>query len=226
MRYAIVESGGKQYRAIEGRTIEVDRLAIETGKKFGFDRILLMVDDDDVMVGTPILSGVEVNVTVVDHTKGPKIDRFKYRPKKRIRVRGGHRQHFTRLLVDFIGKPGEERKVEEPEPSTVEVVNAPPVSVEADDLTIIEGIGPKVAKVLGEAGILTFNQLAQSNADDIQMILNEANLQMMDATSWPAQAKLAAENDMDGLKKMQDKLSGGRKVKTEKKPAAKKSTKK
>ena len=225
MRYAIVESGGKQYRVIEGRTIEVDRLAIETGKKFGFERILLMVDDDDVMVGTPVLSGVEVNVTVVDHTKGPKIDRFKYRPKKRIRVRGGHRQHFTRLLVDFIGKPGEERKREEPELSDVEVMDAP-VNVEADDLTLIEGIGPKVAKVLGEAGILTFAQLAQANADDIQNILNEADLKMMDATSWPAQAKLAAANDMDGLKKMQDKLSGGRKVKTEKKPAAKKSTKK
>ena len=225
MRYAIVESGGKQYRVIEGRTIEVDRLAIETGKKFGFERILLMVDDDDVMVGTPVLSGVEVNVTVVDHTKGPKIDRFKYRPKKRIRVRGGHRQHFTRLLVDFIGKPGEERKREEPEVSNVEVVDAP-ISIEADDLTIIEGIGPKVAEVLGEAGILTFAQLAESDADDIQTILNEADLKMMDPTSWPAQAKLAAENDMDGLKKMQDKLSGGRKVKTEKKPAAKKSTKK
>jgi len=225
MRYAIVESGGKQYRVIEGRTIEVDRLAVDTGKKFGFDRILLMVDDDDVMVGTPVLSGVEVNVTVVDHTKGPKIDRFKYRPKKRIRVRGGHRQHFTRLLVDFIGKPGEERRREEPELSNVEVVDAP-VNVEADDLTLIEGIGPKVAKVLGEAGILTFAQLAESNADDIQNILNEAGLKMMDATSWPAQAKLAADNDMDGLKKMQDKLSGGRKVKTEKKPAAKKSTKK
>ena len=225
MRYAIVESGGKQYRVIEGRTIEVDRLAIETGKKFGFDRILLVVDDDDVMVGTPILSGVEVNVTVVDHTKGPKIDRFKYRPKKRIRVRGGHRQHFTRLLVDFIGKPGEERKVEEQELTNVEVVDAP-VSVEADDLTLIEGIGPKVAKVLGEAGVLTFSQLAEANADDIQKILNEARLKMMDATSWPAQAKLAADDDMDGLKKMQDKLSGGRKAKTEKKPAAKKSTKK
>lgn len=225
MKYAIVESGGKQYRVIEGRTIEVDRLAVETGKKFGFDRILLVVDDDDVMVGTPVLSGVEVNVTVVDHTKGPKIDRFKYRPKKRIRVRGGHRQHFTRLLVDFIGKPGEERKREEPKASNVEVVDAP-VNVEVDDLTIIEGIGPKVAKVLGEAGILTFAQLAQADADGIQNILNEAGLKMMDPTSWPAQAKLAAENDMDGLKKMQDKLSGGRKVKTEKKPAAKKSTKK
>lgn len=114
MRFAIVESGGKQYRAIEGRTIEVDRLALETGKKFDFERVLLMADGDDVMVGTPTLSGIEVKVTVADHIRGPKIDRFKYRPKKRIRVRGGHRQHYTLLRVDFIGKPGEERKVEEP----------------------------------------------------------------------------------------------------------------
>jgi len=115
MRYAIVESGGKQYRAVEGRTIEVDRLPVETGKKFDFERVLLMADGDEIMVGTPTVSGIEVKVTVVDHMKGPKIDRFKYRPKKRIRVRGGHRQHYTRLMIDFIGKPGEVRKVEEPE---------------------------------------------------------------------------------------------------------------
>ena len=72
----------------------------------------------------------------------------------------------------------------------------------------------------------TFGQLAQANADDIQKILSAAGLKMMDATSWPAQAKLAAADDMEGLKKMQDKLTGGRKAKTEKKPAAKKSTKK
>jgi len=114
MRFAIVESGGKQYRAVEGRTIEVDRLPVDAGKKFDFERILLMADGDEVMIGTPSVSGIEVKVTVVDHIKGPKIDRFKYRPKKRIRVRGGHRQQYTRLIVDFIGRPGEERKVEEP----------------------------------------------------------------------------------------------------------------
>jgi large subunit ribosomal protein L21 len=114
MRFAIIESGGKQYRAVEGRTIEVDRLPIETGKKFDIERVLLMADDDNVMVGTPTVDGIEVKVTVADHIRGPKIDRFKYRPKKRIRVRGGHRQHYTLLKVDFIGKPGEERKVEEP----------------------------------------------------------------------------------------------------------------
>ena len=115
MRFAIVENGGKQYRAVEGRTIELDRLPVETGTKFDFERVLLMADGDEVMVGTPTLSGIEVKATVVDHTKGPKIDRFKYRPKKRIRVRGGHRQHYTLLMVDFIGKPGEVRKVEKVE---------------------------------------------------------------------------------------------------------------
>src|SRR5688500_11224967 len=128
MRFAIVESGGKQYRAVEGRTIEVDRLPVDAGNEFDFDRVLLMADGDDVMVGTPTVSDILVKVTVVDHIKGPKIDRFKYRPKKRIRVRGGHRQQYTRLMVDFIGHPDEEGKrekramVEEKQEAETEVV--------------------------------------------------------------------------------------------------------
>src|SRR5574339_341564 len=129
MRFAIVESGGKQYRAIEGRTIEVDRLPVDAGNKFDVERVLLMADGDDILFGTPTVSDILVKVTVVDHTKGPKIDRFKYRPKKRIRVRGGHRQQYTRLLVDFIGRPDEERerKVETAEPAPV-VVEEPQVA--------------------------------------------------------------------------------------------------
>jgi large subunit ribosomal protein L21 len=125
MRFAIVESGGKQYRAVEGRTIEVDRLPVDAGKKFDVERVLLMADGDDILVGTPTVSDILVKVTVVDHIKGPKIDRFKYRPKKRIRVRGGHRQQYTRLLVDFIGRPGEERQVEKAELTPVVAEEAP-----------------------------------------------------------------------------------------------------
>lgn len=124
MRYAIVESGGKQYRAVEGRTIEVDRLSIDTGKKLDFERVLLMADGDDVLVGTPTVSDILVKVTVVDHFRGPKIDRLRYRPKKRIRVRGGHRQQYTRLLVDFIGRAGEKREIEKSEPAPVAVEEA------------------------------------------------------------------------------------------------------
>jgi large subunit ribosomal protein L21 len=216
MRFAIVESGGKQYRAVEGRTIEVDRLPVEAGTKFDIERILLMADGDDVMVGTPTVSGIEVKVTVADHIRGPKIDRFKYRAKKRIRVRGGHRQHYTLLMVDFIGTPGEERKAEK----------KAEVKVEADDLVKIEGIGPKVSKALIEAGISTFSALASAKVEDIQKVLSDAGLKMMDATTWPQQAKLAADGDWDGLKKLQDNLSGGRKASIEKKPAAKKTSKK
>ena len=217
MRYAIIDSGGKQYRVVEGRTLEVDRLPVEKGEKFGFERVLFMADGEDFLIGTPDLDGIEVEVTVVDHIKGPKIDRFKYRPKKRIRVRGGHRQQFTLLMVDFIGKADEERKVE---------VKATKVEIESDDLTKIEGIGPKVAKTLSAAGISTFEALANATVEDIQKILSDAGLKMMDATSWPAQAKLAAEGDWDSLKKMQDELSGGRKASPAKKPAATKSSSK
>ena len=104
MRIAIVESGGKQYRAVEGSTIDVDRLAYEVGHKFDFDRVLLMADDDVTMVGTPTVGEIKVSATVVDHVKGPKVISFKYRPKKRIRVKGGHRHFYTRLMIDFIGK--------------------------------------------------------------------------------------------------------------------------
>mgnify|MGYP001764159807 CR=1 FL=1 len=100
MRFAIIESGGKQYRAVEGSTIEVDRLPVEEGKKFDLKSILLVADDDEVMVGTPTVSNMLVKATVLDHFKGPKLVRFKYRPKKRIRVKGGHRHQFRFFARD------------------------------------------------------------------------------------------------------------------------------
>jgi large subunit ribosomal protein L21 len=116
MKFAIVESGGKQYRAVEGTTIDVDRLAHEVGKSFDIERVLLMADGDAVSVGTPTVGGIIVSATVVDHIKGPKVLSFKYRPKKRIRVRGGNRAHYTRLMIDFIGKPGDKPAKAEAKP--------------------------------------------------------------------------------------------------------------
>ncbi|MFL7871062.1 MAG: 50S ribosomal protein L21 [Anaerolineales bacterium] len=110
MKYAIVESGGKQYKAVEGEPIEVDRLPVNAGDKVGLERVLMLVDGEEITVGTPTVSGIQVNTTVMDHFKGPKLIIFKYSPKKRIRVKSGHRQQYTRLMVDVIGKPGETRK--------------------------------------------------------------------------------------------------------------------
>jgi large subunit ribosomal protein L21 len=117
MLYAIVESGGKQYKAVEGSYIEVDLLPDEVGKKKTFDKVLLLVDDEKVEVGTPYLSNVSVDTTILEHFKGPKIIVFKYRAKERYRIKTGHRQKYTRVMVEsiaFAGKTVKPAKVEEP----------------------------------------------------------------------------------------------------------------
>jgi large subunit ribosomal protein L21 len=102
MKYAIVENGGKQYRAVEGSTIEVDRMDIEVGQDVDLGSVLLLVDGDDIAVGAPVVGKAHVKATVVEHVKGPKIVVFRYRPKKRYRVKTGHRQQYTRLKVNSI----------------------------------------------------------------------------------------------------------------------------
>lgn len=103
MKYAIVESGGKQYKAVKGETIELDRLPIQVGEEIQLDQVLLLVDEDNVTVGTPTVKDMNVFAKVVEHFKGPKVVIFKYSPKKRIRVKTGHRQNYTRLQVEQIG---------------------------------------------------------------------------------------------------------------------------
>jgi large subunit ribosomal protein L21 len=102
MKYAIVEDGGKQYKAIEGSTIDVDRFAAGEGEQIDLDRVLLVADGDDVHVGAPYIVGAKVEATVVSQVKGPKVVVFKYKPKERYRVKKGHRQQYTRLMVDAI----------------------------------------------------------------------------------------------------------------------------
>jgi large subunit ribosomal protein L21 len=115
MKYAIVESGGKQYKAVEGETIEVDRLPVDAGEKVALERVLMVVDGDDISIGTPTVNGVQVSTTVTEHFKGPKIIVFKYSPRKRYRVKGGHRQQYTRLMVDAIGTDGKTSKAKKAE---------------------------------------------------------------------------------------------------------------
>jgi large subunit ribosomal protein L21 len=102
MKYAIVEDGGKQYKAIEGITIDVDHFAAEIGEKVDLEKVLLFVDGDDVSIGKPYIEEMKVEASVVEQVKGPKIVVFKYKPKQRYRVKTGHRQKYTRLMVDSI----------------------------------------------------------------------------------------------------------------------------
>jgi large subunit ribosomal protein L21 len=100
--YAVVKSGGRQYRAGVGDTILVERLSVEVGQQLELDEVLLLAGDEQVKIGQPNVNGAKVLATVVTQEKGPKIRIFKYHPRKRYRRRAGHRQHYTRLRVDEI----------------------------------------------------------------------------------------------------------------------------
>lgn len=107
MKYAIVEDGGKQYRAIEGQTIEVDHFSSDLDEQIDLEKILLISDGEATTVGTPLISGAKVLATVVSQIKGPKVVGFRYKPKKRIRSKFGHRQQYTRLRIDSIVTEGD-----------------------------------------------------------------------------------------------------------------------
>ncbi len=110
--YAIVESGGKQYKVSAGQTITVDKMAVEQGSTLELDRVLLISDGETVTVGTPLVEGARVMATAVEEGREKKIIVFKYKAKVRYRKKTGHRQHFTKLAIDEILLAGAERKDE------------------------------------------------------------------------------------------------------------------
>lgn len=97
--YAIVKTGGKQYRVAVGETVQVEKLAAEVGAEVVFDQVLTVVDGEDVKIGKPVLAGAKVTAKVVEQGKAEKIFVFKYKHKVNYRKRQGHRQPFTAVEI-------------------------------------------------------------------------------------------------------------------------------
>jgi large subunit ribosomal protein L21 len=100
--YAVIETGGKQYRVEVGTELEVELLDVEPGASMKFDRVLLVADGDTAAIGRPIVTNAEVAATVIGRDRGVKTISFKYRPKARRRVKKGHRQELTLLRISDI----------------------------------------------------------------------------------------------------------------------------
>jgi large subunit ribosomal protein L21 len=159
--YAIVKTGGKQYRVEAGRSLEVERLPGLEGDTVELGDVLLIAENGDVTVGTPTIEGARVIAHVEQQGRAPKIIVFKYKSKVRTRKKTGHRQSFTRLAVQEILRPGEEAKAARPKrvrraageevvsdeavAEMAEPVGAVPVAVEAPKRRIRRA-APKVAK--------------------------------------------------------------------------------
>ena len=103
--YAIIETGGKQYKVSPGQVLDVDRLDVAEGNTVELDKVLLIADDERVTVGTPTVEGAKVIATSQGEGKAKKIIVLRYKPKVRYRKKTGHRQIYTRLAIDKIIEP-------------------------------------------------------------------------------------------------------------------------
>lgn len=100
--FAVIRTGGKQYRVEPGDSLEVEKLSGEVGESIELDDVLLVGSGDDVTIGQPVVEGARVKAKITGQHRGEKLLVFRYRPKKRIRVRRGHRQYLTRLQIESI----------------------------------------------------------------------------------------------------------------------------
>ncbi|OGO67589.1 MAG: 50S ribosomal protein L21 [Chloroflexi bacterium RBG_19FT_COMBO_62_14] len=150
MNYAMFESGGKQYIAREGETVEVDHLPLDVGARADFNQVLLISDGSSVRVGTPLVEGARVAGMVVGQIKAPKQIVFKYIPKERYRRKKGHRQSYTRIQIEDVlfpgAKPSKKAEVEvTPEGGTAEEIAKPRKTapkVRAAKKAAVKKIGP------------------------------------------------------------------------------------
>jgi len=140
--FAVIKSGGRQYKVSVGETLEVNRLPVEDGAQVTFDEVLLISDADRSLVGTPLVDNAVVLATATRQSRGKKLIVFKYKPKKRYRHRRGHRQELTVLTIDDIltngislvtGEAPKAREI----PSEDELV-APEAAAEAETTTEAE----------------------------------------------------------------------------------------
>lgn len=100
--YAIIETGGKQYKVQEGDVLFIEKLNAADGETVTFDRVLAVSNDNGLTVGTPVVAGATVTATVEKHGKGQKVVIYKYKPKKNYRVKQGHRQPYTKVTIGKI----------------------------------------------------------------------------------------------------------------------------
>ena len=225
--YAIVEIAGQQFKVSKDQKVYVHRLGEEEGNKVSFDKVLLLDDNGTVTLGAPAIDGASVEAKIVKHLKGDKVIVFKKKRRKGYKKKNGHRQSLTQIIIEGIVSSGSAPKKAAPKketaPKAEKVADAPVAEKAApkakatkkgDDLKKIEGIGPKAAEALVDAGVDTFAKLAKASATSVKDILDASTskLSHLDPTTWGQQAQLAADGKWDELQKLQDELNGGKAV--------------
>ena len=231
--YAVIKTGGKQYRVSAGQKLKIEQIPADLGSTVTFNEVLAVGSGADVVFGAPLVSGAKVDATVVSHGRGDKVTIFKMRRRKHYQRHGGHRQNYTEVFFSVIfGANGTElAKADAPSMSApvalaaagAAVAVAKPAAAKkvakvrgkardgSDDLELIEGVGPKIAELLKAAGFDTFDALAKAPVDKVQAVLDAggSKFNLAKPATWAEQAALAASGDWSAFDKLTEELVGG-----------------
>lgn len=217
MMYAVIESGGKQYRVAVGDRVKVESLRAEPGAEVQLDNVLLVSDGDQLDVGSPY-TGAAVSARVVEHGRGPKVRILKFRRRQNSRTHAGHRQNYTELEITGIGgksagtaapkkdaakgddAPAPKKKADSgaEKGAVADQAGAPAASkVADDDLTQLGGVGPVMAEKLQNGGVTSLAQIAAWGDDDVARYDEELGLKgRIQRDDWVGQArKLTGQTD-------------------------------
>jgi large subunit ribosomal protein L21 len=214
--FAVVKTGGKQYRLSVGEKLKIEQIAAEPGQVVALAEVLAVGSGETITLGTPVVAGAAVHATVLSHGRADKVRIFKMRRRKHYQKRQGHRQWYTEIFISEIAFAGQSAKASAPSvaafvaaPAAAPVAKAAPAKKAAkvgDDLVIIEGIGPKIDGLFKDAGITTFAQLADTSVEKMKEILTAAGPRyaIHNPTTWAEQAAMARDGKMAELKTWQE----------------------
>jgi large subunit ribosomal protein L21 len=183
--YAVIRTGGKQYRVAPDDVIEIERLGAKAGDQVEFSEVLMIAGDGAISFGAPVVAGATVAGEVTALTRGPKLVIFKKKRRKHFRRKNGHRQdlmevRITEILTDgrkparSAGQAPAEAPVAVDEPAAAAAEQATATSSSTsgvgDNLSLISGVGPKIKQSLNELGYTRFDQIAALTPDQIEAI--------------------------------------------------------
>ncbi|MCA8901407.1 MAG: 50S ribosomal protein L21 [Hyphomonas sp.] len=211
--FAVIKTGGKQYKVAEGDTIVVEKLNAEAGKDVVFDTVLMLGEGANVTVGAPVVAGAAVTGEVAEHTRGDKVITRKKRQRQTYRRTIGHKQHLTVVKITGISgdgakKPAKKAAAKKDEAPKAEAAAAPAAKPEVDargritalegkpdNLKKISGVGPVLEKKLHEAGIYFFWQVAALTEAQIEDLEQEMSFPgRIERDNWIEQAKEFAKD--------------------------------
>jgi large subunit ribosomal protein L21 len=193
--FAVIKTGGKQYRVAAEDVLKIEKLAGEVGDVVELGQVLAFGEGENVTLGAPFVEGARVTAEVVAHGKAKTVIAFKKRRRQNSRRKHGHRQLYTTVRIAEILAAGEKpskKAAAKAAPATAAPLFAAPAG-EGDDLAVIKGIGPVAAGQLKEQGITSFAQIAALTDADVEKIDANMPFSAEQIRDWREQAKELAK---------------------------------